>query len=84
MYIVYIYIYIYIYIINLRTAAVSLFESASAQLRPNGFSKDPSAQTTTGVVCVAYCLWLPFLIRSVLNLKKVKERDIRSICGQLV
>ena len=78
------YIYIYIYIINLRTAAVSLFESVLAQLRPNGISKGPSAETTTGVVGVAYCFWLPFLIRSVLNLKKVKERDIRSICGQLV
>ena len=30
-----IYIYIYIYQINLRTAAVSLFESSSAQLRSN-------------------------------------------------
>ena len=80
----YIYVYVYIYIINLWTAAVSLFESASAQLRPNGISKDPSAQTTTGVVCVAYCLWLPFLISSVLNLKKVKEPDIPSICGQLL
>ena len=28
-------IYIYIYRINLRTAAVSLFESSSAQLRSN-------------------------------------------------
>ena len=32
---IYIYIYIYIYQINLRTAAVSLFESSSAQLRSN-------------------------------------------------
>ena len=31
----YLYIYIYIYQINLWTAAVSLFESSSAQLRSN-------------------------------------------------
>ena len=35
MYTLYIYTYIYIYQINLRTAAVSLFESSSAQLRSN-------------------------------------------------
>ena len=32
---IYIYIYIYIFEINLRTAAVSLFESSSAELRSN-------------------------------------------------
>ena len=32
---IYIYIFIYIHTINLWTAAVSLFESSSAQLRSN-------------------------------------------------
>ena len=32
---IYIFIYMYVYRINLRTAAVSLFESSSAHLRSN-------------------------------------------------
>ena len=64
-YALYIYIYIYLYQINLRTAAVSLFESSSA--------KDQSAQTTTRAVGIAYRLWLPFSINRVLNLTKLRS-----------
>ena len=35
--------------------------------------KDQSAQTTTGVVNVAYRLWLPFLINRVLHLTKLRS-----------
>ena len=41
------YIYIYIYQINLRTAAVSLFENSSAQLRSNEDLERPE--------CSNYC-----------------------------
>ena len=44
---IYIYIYIYIYQINLRTAAVSLFESSSVQLRSNEDFEGPE--------CSNYC-----------------------------
>ena len=37
----YVYIYIYIYQINLRTAAISLFQSSSAQLTSNEDSEGP-------------------------------------------
>ena len=43
----YIYIYIYIYTINLQTAAVSLFESSSVQLRSN--------ENLEGPECSNYC-----------------------------
>ena len=34
--------------------------------------KDQSAQTNARVLSVAYCLWLPFLINTVLNLTKLR------------
>ena len=41
--------------------------------------KDQSAQTTTGVVGLAYCLWLPFSINRVLNLPSIFEKQ--KICS---
>ena len=38
------------------------------------------SKTTARVVSVAYRLWLPFSINRMLNLTKIKERIMRSIC----
>ena len=76
------YIYILIYRINLRTAAVSLFESSSAQLRSN--------EDLEGPECSNYCwssghsisLVATLLDQQSAQLNKVKEHYIGSICGQ--
>ena len=70
----YIYIYIYIYQINLHTAAFSLLESSSAQLRSNEDFEGPEcSQTTTIAVGIAYRLWLPSSINRMLNLTKLRS-----------
>ena len=56
-------------------------------LRPHQYCSDQKkilneqgSQTTARVVSVAYRLWLLFSINRMLNLTKIKERIMRSIC----
>ena len=73
--------------IYLCTAAVSLFENSSAELRSNEISKDKSAQTTGKIVSVSYCLWLHLLTKSVLNPTKLRgviyDQSVDSSCFTL-
>ena len=71
---IYIYIYIYIYIRSI--CGQQLFRSLRAHQRSSDqmkILKDQSAQTTTRAVGIAYRLWLPFSIDSVLNLTKSRN-----------
>ena len=68
--------------INLCTAAVSLFENTSTQLRSN--------EDLEGLECSNYCYSCEFCISLMATLlekksappNKVKEHHIKSICGQ--
>ena len=65
---------------NIRSiCGKGLFHSLRALSRNSGqmkILKDPIAQTTTKPMGIAYCLWLPFAIRRVLNLIKLKSYDL--------
>ena len=72
-----VYIYIYIYTYMRSICGQQLFRTLRAHQRSSDqmkIFKGQSAQTTTTrVVGVAYCLWLPFSVNRVLNLTKLRS-----------
>ena len=75
--------YIYIYNQSVDSSCFALWEliSTAPQMK---ILKGQSAQTTAGVVSVAYCWWPPFLINRVLNLTKLRsviyDQSVDSSC----
>ena len=63
----------YVYRINLRTAAISLFEGSSAQPRLNEGLNGPECSNFYHSKGVDFPLWLPFSNNRVFNLKNLRS-----------